>query len=141
MNHKNLKNFATTKELNQWQICWTELLADFEFQIYYKKSNENDEINTLSRWLNHEEVKWIHIKILFKENEILTKELAATYKVKNASLINDELIQKCYNSWTDEHLEVKRTENLIQWRCNISDFKNQIVKYITKCELCWRNKI
>jgi len=42
------------------------------------------------------------------------KELAATYRVENTSLINDELIQECYDSQTDEHLEVKRIENLIQ---------------------------
>jgi len=68
------------------------LLADFEFQIHYKKNNENDEINTLSRQLNHEKVKQIHIEILFEENRILTKKLAATYRVKNTSLINNELI-------------------------------------------------
>jgi len=76
------------KELNQWQIYWTELLADFEFQIYYKKSNKNNEVNTLSRWSDHEEVKWVHVEILFKENEVLTKELAATYRVENAFLMN-----------------------------------------------------
>ena len=64
-------------------------MTDFEFQIYYKKNNENNEVNTLSRWLDHEEMKWIYVEILFKENKILTKELAATYKVENASLIDD----------------------------------------------------
>ncbi len=29
--HKNLRNFATIKQLNQWQICWAEQLADYEF--------------------------------------------------------------------------------------------------------------
>jgi len=61
---------------------------------------------------------------IFKENEILTKELAATYRVKNTSLINNKLIQKCHHSWADEHLEVKRTENFIWWKCNIDDFRN-----------------
>ncbi len=92
MNHKNLRNFITTKKLNQWQICWTESLTDFEFQIYYKKNNENNKINILSKWSDHEEVKQVYIKILFKKNEVLTKELAATYRVKNTSLMNDKLI-------------------------------------------------
>jgi len=87
-----LKNFATMKELNQWQICWAQLLADFEFQIYYKKNNKNDEVNILSRWSDHEKVKWVHTEILFKKNRILTKKLTMTYRVKNASLMNDELI-------------------------------------------------
>jgi len=59
-------------------------------------------------------VKQVHTEILFKENEILTKELAVTYKVKNTFLINDELIQKCHNSQIDEHLKIKKTENLLQ---------------------------
>jgi len=117
------------------------LLADFEFQIYYKKSNKNDEVDTLSRWLNHEKVKQVHAEILFKENRILTKELAAMYRVKNTSLMNDELIQKCHDSWADEHLEVKRTENLVRWKHNISDLRNWVMKYIIRCESCQKNKI
>jgi hypothetical protein len=43
--------------------------------------------------------------------------------------------QSQWTSW------IKRTENLIQRRCNISNFRNWIMKYITKCDSCWRNKI
>jgi hypothetical protein len=57
-----------------------------------QKSNENDEADTLSRWFNYEEVKWVYIEILNKDNEILTKDLAATYRVKNVSLIDNKLI-------------------------------------------------
>jgi len=59
-------------------------------------------------------VKKIHAEILSKDNKkILTKGLAAMYKVKQALLTNEELIQVCHNSRADEHLEVKRTENLV----------------------------
>ncbi len=130
------------KQLNWWQICWVKQLADYEFQIHYKKSNENDEADTLSRQLNHEEVKKIHTEILSEDNkEILTKDLTATYKMKQALLTDEELIWVCHNSKADEHLEVKRTEDLVQRKCNISDLKDQITKYIIKCDLCCRNKI
>jgi len=43
-------------------------------------------------------MKQIHAEILSEKNEILTKELAATYRVKNTSLMNNELIQKCHDS-------------------------------------------
>jgi len=123
--HKNLKNFATIKQLNQQQVCWAEQLVDYEFQIHYKKSNENDEANALSKWPDHEGVKKIHIKILSEDNkEILTKNLAAMYKVKQAFLTNEELIQVCHNSKADEHLEVKRIKDLVQRRHNISDLKD-----------------
>ncbi len=89
-------------------------LADFEFQIHYKKSNENDDADTLSRQSDHKEVKMIHAKILCKnEKETLTKDLAATFKMKNAFLTDDELIKVCHDSRADEHLEVKCTEDLV----------------------------
>jgi len=70
-------------------------------------------------------VKKIHTEILSEDDKkILTKGLAATYKVKQALLMNEELIQVCHDNRASEHLEVKRTENLIQRRHNISDLKD-----------------
>jgi len=87
-------------------------------------------------------VKKIHIEILSEdEKKILTKGLAAMYKVKQSLLTNKELIQVCYNSRVSEHLEIKRTEDLIQRRHNISDLKDQITEYIVRCDSCCRNKI
>jgi len=128
--------------LNWWQVCWAEQLADYEFQIHYKKGNENGGADTLSRQPDHKGVKKIHTGILSEDDkEILTKGLAATYKVKQASLTDEELIQVCHNDRAGEHLEVKRTENLIQRRHNISDLRNQITEYIARCDSCHRNKI
>jgi len=87
-------------------------------------------------------VKKIHAKILSEDDkEILTKGLAAMYKVKQALLTDEELIQVCHNSRVNEHLEVKRTEDLIQRRHNISDLRDQITEYIVRCNSCHRNKI
>ena len=59
-------------------------------------------------------MKTIYIEILCKdEKETLIKDLAATFKMKNAFLMNDKLIKVCHNSRADEHLKVKCTENLI----------------------------
>ncbi len=56
----------------------------------------------------------IHTEILHKdEKETLIKDLAATYKIKNTFLIDNELMKVCYNSRADEHLEVKCTEDLV----------------------------
>jgi len=70
-------------------------------------------------------VKKIHTEILSEDDkEILTKDLAATYKVEQTFLTDEEMIQVCHNGRADEHLKVKRTENLIQRRRNISDLRN-----------------
>jgi len=59
-------------------------------------------------------VKTIHTEILHKDKkETLIKDLAATFKIENAFLMNDELIKVCYDSRADEHLEVKCTEDLV----------------------------
>ncbi len=52
------------------------------------------------------------------------KDLAATFKMKNTFLINEELIKVCYDSWADEHLKVKCIKDLIWRRCNIDDLCN-----------------
>jgi len=87
-------------------------------------------------------VEKIHAKILSEDKkEILTKGLAAMYKVKQTSLTDKELIQVCHNNRASEHLEVKRTEDLVQRRRNISGLKDQITEYIVRCNSCHRNKI
>jgi len=87
-------------------------------------------------------MKKIHVKILSEDDKrILTKDLASMYKVKQTFLTDEELIQVCHDSRANEHLEVKRTENLIQRRHNISNLRDQITEYIVRCNLCHRNKI
>ncbi len=128
--------------MNQRQVCWAKQLADYEFQIHYKKNNENGEADALSKQPDHKGVKKIHAKILSEDDKgILTKGLAAMYKVKQAPLTDEELIQVCHNNRANRHLEVKRTEDLVQRRHNISDLRDQITEYIVRCDSCHRNKI
>ena len=47
--YKNLRYFTTIKELNRRQICQVEFLLEFNFEIHYKKGNENARIDALSR--------------------------------------------------------------------------------------------
>jgi len=79
----------------------------------------------------------IHAEILHKDKkEILMKGLTATFKMKNAFLMNNKLIKVCHDSWADRYLEVKCTEDLVQRRCNIDDLCNQITEYIVRCNSC-----
>ncbi len=56
----------------------------------------------------------IYTEILCKDKkETLMKGLTATFKMKNAFLMNNELIKVYYNSRADRHLEVKCTEDLV----------------------------
>ena len=52
-NYKNLRYFTITKELSGRQIRQVEFLSEFNFEIYYKKGNENARTDALSRRLDY----------------------------------------------------------------------------------------
>jgi len=131
INHKNLRNFATIKQLNWQQICWVEQLIDYEFQIHYKKDNENRDINTLSQQSDHKKVKIIHQKILKKDNKkILIKSLVTTHHVKTVSQDDEKIIKECHKVRASEHLKVKQTENLIQQWHSLRNCWERVQQYI-----------
>jgi hypothetical protein len=47
--YKALKYFITTKQLNQRQAWWAEVLAEFYFSIVYRPGSKNVLADTLSR--------------------------------------------------------------------------------------------
>jgi hypothetical protein len=51
--HKNLRYFTTTKELNGRQTRWAEFLSEFNFRITYIKGSENARADALSRRPDH----------------------------------------------------------------------------------------
>ncbi len=48
MNHKNLKYFMSTKQLNHHQACWSEFLFKFNYCIAYCFNKIDDKLNTLT---------------------------------------------------------------------------------------------
>ena len=49
MNHKNLKYFMSTKQLNYHQAHWSEFLSRFNYHIIYHFDKINDKLNALTR--------------------------------------------------------------------------------------------
>ena len=49
MDHKNLIGFLITKELNQRQVRWAEMLIKYYFEIQYTKGTDNARVDALSR--------------------------------------------------------------------------------------------
>ncbi|PRP79435.1 retrotransposable element protein [Planoprotostelium fungivorum] len=47
--HKNLKYFMTTKELNRRQVRWAQFLADFNFTLEHRAGAQNGKADILSR--------------------------------------------------------------------------------------------
>ena len=46
--HKNLKHFMTTKQLNQQQAQWAEFLLEFNFKIMYRSEKQGEKLNILT---------------------------------------------------------------------------------------------
>jgi hypothetical protein len=53
--YKNLTWFTTIKVLNRRQVRWAEILASYNFQIYYQKGSENGRADTLNRRADYRE--------------------------------------------------------------------------------------
>lgn len=47
--HKNLEYFTTTKKLNRRQARWSELLAEYDFQIKHRPGAQNGKADALTR--------------------------------------------------------------------------------------------
>ena len=70
--------------------------------------------------MNYEEVKITHKEILRKNSErILTKDLVITHHIESVSWNDDDVIRKYHETKISEHLKVKKTEDLVWWKCNL----------------------
>jgi hypothetical protein len=49
MDYKNLMGFLTTKELNQRQVKWVEILIEYYFKIKHIKSTDNTKADILNK--------------------------------------------------------------------------------------------
>jgi transposase InsO family protein len=68
--HRNLRTFMTTKELNARQARWAEELSSYDFVIEHVKGKENTVADALSRRPDHKEAKEVdRRKQIFKEKE------------------------------------------------------------------------
>jgi transposase InsO family protein len=77
--HRNLRTFMTTKELNARQARWAEELSSYDFIIEHVKGKENVVADALSRRPDYEEAKQVdRNQQIFTEKEeklVLNKEL------------------------------------------------------------------
>ena len=71
-NHKNLKHFMTSKQLNRRQVRWTKFLIEFNFKITYRSKVQYIKSNNLIRRFQdllekqHDERQQFNHRILFK---------------------------------------------------------------------------
>jgi len=77
--HRNLRTFMTTKELNARQARWAEELSSYDFVIEHIKGKENTIADALSRRPDHKDAKKIDRSAqIFKEEKeglVLNKDV------------------------------------------------------------------
>ena len=77
--HRNLRTFMTTKELNARQARWAEELSSYNFVIEYIKGRENTVADALSRRPDYQDAKKVdRTTQIFKETEngiIMNKDI------------------------------------------------------------------
>jgi transposase InsO family protein len=94
--HRNLRTFMTTKELNARQARWAEELSSYNFVIEHVKGKENIVADALSRRPDYEEAKEVDRSLqMFKEKEeglVLNKELkVGMINIDTQDNINEEI--------------------------------------------------
>ena len=87
-------------------------------------------------------MKITHKRIL-RENskKILTKSFVTAHYVKDVLQNDDDVIRECHKTKISKYLEVRRTEDLIWWKCNLWNCHKKIQQYIVKYNFCQQNKI
>ena len=96
--HKNLRTFMTTKELNARQARWAEELASYDFRIEHIKGKENKVADALSRRPDYRE-------------GIEEKKTAMLMEDKGALIINRQMKSKMIRMEVDDENVYEEIKN------------------------------
>jgi hypothetical protein len=98
--HKNLRTFMTTKELNGRQARWAEELSDYDFRIEHIKGKENKVADALSRRADYRENKEEKEKMpmLIEENGSLKINKQVKMKMMHMENEDEKLLKEIKKS-------------------------------------------
>jgi hypothetical protein len=92
--HKNLRTFMTTKELNARQARWAEELSSYDFKIEHIKRKENRVADALSRRAD------------YKEKETPERKIQMLIEEDGALIINQQMklnmISSQHRGWSNK---------------------------------------
>ena len=98
MDHKNLIEFLITKELNQRQVKWAEILAEYYFKIQHTKGTKNARVDAFSRKAELQNKEKPLGVMLRKDKDGLIRynypKVAATKKEKTYKILESVQVQK-----------------------------------------------
>ncbi len=144
IDHKNLKYFMFTKQLNRRQSRWAQFLTDFHFIISYLFEKFNEKADSLIRRANDVSDKKDDRQT--QQNQILLslerfdKDLQAVEIILVFESNRLSLMQKMHEQSASSHSEMNRTIKLLRRNHRWSDMIRDVKQYIRNCHTCRRVK-
>ncbi len=146
IDHKNLKYFMFTKQLNRKQNKWTQFLIDFHFVIIYLFDKSNEKADSLikrtkdvSNKENDRQTQQNQILLSFERfeqsNSLQAVELIIVLESNRLSLM-----QKMHDQFASDHSEMNKTIKLLRRNHRWSEMIRNVKQYIRNCHICRKFK-
>ncbi len=143
-NHKNLKYFMFTKQLNRRQSWWTQFLIDFHFIIFYLLEKSNDKANSLikrveniSNKKNDRQKQQHQILLSIDKFDKDLQTIKLTIMLESNKL---RLLQKVHDQFASKHLEVNKILKLFKRNYRWSKMIKNVKQFIRNCHICKKTK-
>ncbi len=143
-NHKNLKYFMFTKQLNRRQNQWAQFLIDFHFIIFYLLEKSNDKADSLTKRVEdisnkkndrQKQQHQILLSIDRFDKDLQTIEL--TIMLESNRL---RLLQEMHDQFASRHLEVNKILKLLKRNYRWSKMIKNVKQFIKNCHIYRRTK-
>ncbi len=143
-NHKNLKYFMITKQLNRRQSKWVQFLADFHFVITYlfEKSNEKADslIKRVEDVLDKKNDRQKQQNQILLSSERFDKELQAAELTIVLEQNRLSLMQEMHEQFASDHSDVNKIIRLLRRHYRWSEMIRDVKQFIRNCHTCKRSK-
>jgi hypothetical protein len=144
IDHKNLKYFMFTKQLNRRQSRWTQFLIDFHFIISYLSEKFNEKANSLIRRANDvcdkEDDRQTQQNQILLSSERFDKNLQAVELIIILESNRLSLMQEMHDQFASSHSEINRTIRLLRRNHRWSEMIRDVKQYVRNCHTCKRVK-
>ena len=147
--HKNLSYLTTTKKLNRQQVRWAELLASYDFQIYYRKGSKNRQADAFSQRsdLITKETQEQSLftgkgkTLVLDKPEVATLHQNTTSSRRHVPKKNQrKVISDHHNGPLLGYPGRDKTIELTQQRYQFLNIRKAVKDYIQQCITCAQNK-
>jgi hypothetical protein len=144
IDHKNLKYFMFTKQLNRRQSRWTQFLTDFHFVIIYLLEKSNEKADSLIRRIEdvlekkndrQKQQNQIFLSSARFDKKLQAVELTIVFEQNRLSLM-----QEMHDQFSFDHLDVNKIIRLLRRNYRWSEMIRDVKQFIRNCHTCRRAK-